>query len=323
MENAAIDMISEASVAPFLRPDFILPHVETTMRGIGNGTVKKGDKAYLHLDDEGGLRTFVAMTGALTNDAICGVKWVGTIAGNAERNRPRAPAAVILTDSITGEMQAVVEATAITAWRTAAAAVVTAKHCTRWDIGKVALIGFGAVGHAAAALADAAFAPERIDVWGPRHDAVEASLQALRPGIDADLVARRGIADATADADVVITSTGLSEDQPFLTLAMLDEPVCVCTLGSYQELCADVFAQASAIVIDDWKACSQRGSLGPLVRSGQMDRNAISAEVCDVTAAGGLEGPVGGSIVACLCGLGALDIAIAHAIRNKLMSNAD
>ena len=319
MEDAFIRVVSDDVVARFLRPDFILAHVETTMRGIGKGTIENGSKAFLHLDDPHGLRTFIAMPGALTDEAVCGVKWVGTIAGNSKKGLPRAPATIILTDSLTGQRLAIVEATGITAWRTAAAAVVTAKHCAQQEVRKVAMVGFGAIGKAAAQLVDRALRPERIEVWSKYGEAEGTTVSDVGSHTQAELVAVAEISNAVQDAEIVITATGLTHDAPFLWAEMLQEPVCVCALGSYQELGADVFAGASAILVDDWEACSHRGSLGPLARSGRVCRSDIKAEICDIIAAGGLKPSGGGTrVVACLCGLGALDIAIAHAIHKEL-----
>lgn len=59
-----------------------------------------------------------------------GCKLVTVFPKNAEANppKPKIMANIVLVDANTGELKAIIEATEITAWRTAAASIVATKH---------------------------------------------------------------------------------------------------------------------------------------------------------------------------------------------------
>ena len=123
--------ISDERVATALAPAALLKIVQDALAGIADGQIFNGGKVSVTLDDEDGVRALHAMVGVLLKERIAGVKWVGTYDQNGARGLPRAPATMILTDSVTGALLAIIEATSLTAQRTAAAAVVAARSCVR------------------------------------------------------------------------------------------------------------------------------------------------------------------------------------------------
>src|SRR5581483_9446260 len=156
-----------------LTPSLLLGTVEDALAGLASGAVINGGKVSVTLDDADGARTLIAMVGVVPGRHVAGVKWVGTFNRNVERDLPRAPATLLLTDSVTGALRAVIEATSLTARRTAAALVVAAK-CFDRKPRRVAILGFGAIGRSLVPLVAAAFAPETIAVWGGRHERLVA-----------------------------------------------------------------------------------------------------------------------------------------------------
>jgi thiomorpholine-carboxylate dehydrogenase len=94
--------ISDAEVATKLTPALLLGTVEEALAGLATGALLNVGKVSVTLDDDDGVRTLLAMVGAVPAKHIAGVKWVGTFDRNAERGLPRAPATLLLTDSVTG-----------------------------------------------------------------------------------------------------------------------------------------------------------------------------------------------------------------------------
>jgi ornithine cyclodeaminase/alanine dehydrogenase-like protein (mu-crystallin family) len=304
--------LNEGQVARVLTDDVIYQTVERTLRSLASGRVINGAKGNLSIDDEQGQRYMGAISGALIDEAVAGVKWFATCEGNAARGLPRVPATIILCDAITGQMRGVVEATSLTARRTAALAAVSVAHCKGAQARKVALIGFGAIGqeipHYLAAKTDIA----AIAVIG--RDLEKTKVDCARIGrlLKVPIAAEPTLESAVRDADIVITAAGLKQDAPFLQGSWIKSGATVCALGSYQEIDATVVERAGQIFVDNWEVCQHRGNLAPLVRSGRITRANIAGDIAEVVA-GRRPGRMSPDeiVLTVLIGVGALDIALA------------
>jgi hypothetical protein len=82
----------------------------------------------------------------LPDVGVAGIKWFATCADNTRRGLPRVPATIVLCDSRTGLLRGIVDATALTAWRTAALATAAIGPCVSKPVGKAAVIRLGAIG---------------------------------------------------------------------------------------------------------------------------------------------------------------------------------
>ena len=115
--------------------------VEAAFRSHGLGQVSMPPKLYLSLPQYGG--DFRAMP-AFVNGAA-GVKWVNSHPGNPKtKNLPTVMAVLIYNDPATGLPLAVMDATLITKYRTAAASAIAVKHLARKGARTVGMIGCGA-----------------------------------------------------------------------------------------------------------------------------------------------------------------------------------
>jgi len=306
--------ISDAEVEAALTPTLLLGTVEDALAGLASGGVINGGKVSVTLDDHDGTRTLLAMVGIVPGKQVAGVKWVGTFNGNAARGLPRAPATLLLTDSVTGALRAVIEATSLTARRTAAMLVVAAK-CFGRKPRRVAILGFGAIGKSLVPLIAAAFSPETIAVWGGRHERLVTDATQLRAAHGVAIEVARTPQDAVRDAGVVFTASGLAEDKPFLTRAMLSDEAVVCCAGSYQEIADDVVLASECLVADEWANCQKRGNLAAMVKRGVLTQESVAMELPALVArARAGEVPATRLPVVVMIGLGALDVAIAHAL---------
>src|SRR5438552_8977429 len=78
------------------------------------------------------------------------LKWVTSFPGNPERGLPTVTGLVLLSDASNGSLRAVLDAAAVTALRTGAAAVLAAEALGREDAETAAVVGSGVYGRAAA-----------------------------------------------------------------------------------------------------------------------------------------------------------------------------
>jgi ornithine cyclodeaminase len=303
--------LGEELIARVLTPEAIYETVARTLQSLAAGRVVNGAKGNLSIDDEQGRRYMGAISGALLDEAVAGVKWFATCEGNPARGLPRVPATIILCDAITGQMQGIVEATSLTARRTAALAAVAVTHCKGAQARKAAIIGFGAIGQAIPQYLAAKTGVAAIAVSG--RDLEKTRADCARIGRDLQVpIAAEPMESAVRNADIVITAAGLKQDAPFLQGAWIKLGATVCALGSYQEIDATVIERAGRIFVDNWEVCQHRGNLAPLVRSGRITRGDIAGEIAEV-ASGTQPGRTSADeiVLTVLIGIGALDIALA------------
>ena len=78
------------------------------------------------------------------------LKWVTSFPGNPARGLPTVTGLVLLSDASNGALRAVLDAAAVTALRTGAAAVLAAETLGRADAETAAVVGAGVNGRAAA-----------------------------------------------------------------------------------------------------------------------------------------------------------------------------
>src|SRR6185436_4401855 len=78
------------------------------------------------------------------------LKWVTSFPGNPERGLPTVMGLVLLSDAANGSLVAVLDAAAVTALRTGAAAVLAAETLGREDAETASVVGAGVNGRAAA-----------------------------------------------------------------------------------------------------------------------------------------------------------------------------
>jgi ornithine cyclodeaminase/alanine dehydrogenase-like protein (mu-crystallin family) len=261
--------LNEDQVARVLSEEVIYQTVASTLRALAAGRVLNGAKGNLSIDDAQGRRYMGAISGALLDQAVAGVKWFATCEGNRARGLPRVPATILVNDSVTGILQGVVEAGALTARRTAALAAVSVANCQAAGSRKAAIVGFGAIGQALPHYLATRTGVGTIAVHGRNFEKTKADCARIGRGLAVPIAAEPALQVALRDADIIITASGLKEDAPFLQGSWLKPGATVCALGSYQEIDATVVQRAGRIIVDNWEVCQHRGrgrrTAGPTV----------------------------------------------------------
>ena len=189
----------------------IVAAVERGCAAKGRGEVIMPPKLSLH--GEGDAYSQV-MAATLPGGGGLGAKWVTLFPDNAARGLPITNGLVVLSDPETGLPAAVMDAGAITAWRTGASVGVATRHLGRPATARVGVLGCG-VQARAAVRALAAVLPELREVRC--HDAVEAAVGAFAEELGAELPGLefapcQAPADVTAGAGVVVTAITMTAD---------------------------------------------------------------------------------------------------------------
>ena len=136
-----------------------------------------------------------------------GVKVVGVFQGNLALGKDAHQGVVALFSGETGEPQALVNASAVTAIRTAAVSAVATRALARDDAGDLAILGSG-VQARSHLLAMAAVRPvRRARIAGRRPEQVRAFVDEMAPRVPFPLEAAASLEEAVRDADIVVTAT--------------------------------------------------------------------------------------------------------------------
>jgi alanine dehydrogenase len=195
------------------------------------------------------------------------LKWVTSFPGNPALGLPTVTGLVLLSDASNGSLRAALDAGAVTALRTGAAAVLAAETLGRRDAETAAVIGAGVNGRAAAKTFLAR--GRSVVLW----DVDEHRARASADELGADLARSREEALA---ADLVVTVTpgheillpeGSLQPGQHVSLMGADGP-------GKAEIAVGELARVR-VFCDDWEQASHNGDLVHAVTSGMLGRDDV------------------------------------------------
>jgi alanine dehydrogenase len=196
------------------------------------------------------------------------LKWVTSFPGNPAQGLPTVMGLVILSDATNGAPRAVLDAGAVTALRTGAAAVLAAETLGRADAETAAVIGAGVNGRAAARTFHAL--GRQVSVW----DVDEARARATAEEIGVDVAASREealaadrVVTVTPGRDVIFGPGSLRPGQ-HASLMGADGP-------GKAEIAVEELERVH-VFCDDWEQASHNGDLAHAVEAGTLTRERVT-----------------------------------------------
>ena len=208
------------------------------------------------------------------------LKWVTSFPGNPAKGLPTVTGLVLLSDASNGMPKAVLDAGAVTALRTGAAAVLAAETLGRTDSEVAAVIGAGVNGEAAARTFGVR--GRRVLVWDVdpgRADDVAQRIGGEAASSREEALAADLLVTVTPGREVVLTE-GLLQPGQHASLMGADGPgkaeIAVAELARVRLFC------------DDWEQASHNGDLVHGVEAGVVSRDDVTqlGDVLIGTAAG-------------------------------------
>lgn len=208
-------------------------------------------------------------------DAVFSLKEVVIAPANHERGLDSHQGGVLLHDGVTGELRALLNASAITEIRTAAVSAVATRLLARPDARRVAVIGSGVQGRSHVAAMQAAIEGADIVIWS-RTRAHAESLAAATGCSVADT-----LEEALDSADVVCTTT--SSKDPIISRPMLRAGTHYNAVGSSvahaREFDGAAIAAASLFVDRRESTINESGDYLGAVRQAGIGPDHIRAEI--------------------------------------------
>ncbi|MEO8290766.1 MAG: ornithine cyclodeaminase family protein [Gaiellaceae bacterium] len=260
----SVPFLAAQHVRAALAPGDAVEAVRTAFLEHARGNWLMPSKVYVPAPDG----DFRAMPAAGAGHAL--LKWVTSFPRNPERGLPTVSGVVLLSDGATGELRALMDAGAVTALRTGAAAVLAAETLARPTSAPAAVIGSGVNGRAVARTFIAR--GRRVLLWDARPEAAEAAAEEL--GDEAAVASNREEALA---ADIVVTVTpgfevvfaeGSLHAGQHVSLMGADGP-------GKAEIAVDELLRAR-VVCDEWEQASHNGDIGRAVDEGRLAREDVA-----------------------------------------------
>jgi ornithine cyclodeaminase/alanine dehydrogenase-like protein (mu-crystallin family) len=251
------------NVRAAVSPERALDAVRDAFVAYARGEWTMPPKVYVPAYPEGDFRAMPAL-GA--GHAL--LKWVTSFPGNPAQGLPTVTGLVLLSDASNGMLKAVLDAGAVTALRTGAAAVLAAETLGRPDAETAAVIGAGVNGEAAARTFIAR--GRRVELWD--IDRTRAEEVAERVGAEVaagreEALAADLLVTVTPGRQVVLEEGSLLRGQ-HASLMGADGPgkaeIAVAELGRVRVFC------------DDWEQASHNGDLVHAIEAGVLARDDVS-----------------------------------------------
>jgi alanine dehydrogenase len=257
-----VPVFSAAQVAAAVSPERALEAVREAFVAYARGEWSMPPKVYVPAYPAGDFRAMPAL-GA--GHAL--LKWVTSYPGNPERGLPTVTGLVLLSDASDGALRAVLDAGAVTALRTGAAAVLAAETLGRADTKTAAVVGAGVNGKAAART----FVARGREVGIYDVDPGRAGGAAEEVGA---LVAER---DEALTADLLVTMTPGHEI--LLPAGSLRPGQHVSLMGADGPGKAEIAVEElvrTHVFADDWEQASHNGELVHAVNAGKLEREQVT-----------------------------------------------
>ena len=196
------------------------------------------------------------------------LKWVTSFPGNPARGLPTVTGLVLLSDASNGSLVAVLDAGAVTALRTGAAAVLAAESLGRADAESAAVVGAGVNGRAAARTFLARGRAVALwDVDRVRAEAAASELGASLAGSQEEALAADLLVTMTPGHDVLLPEGTLRPGQ-HVSLMGADGP-------GKAEIAVEELLRTH-VFCDDWEQASHNGELAHAVEAGVLAREDVT-----------------------------------------------
>jgi len=286
-------VISAREVRELLPFDACVAAVQQAMRGVSAGNVLMPLRQFMSLPSGDGRLAW--MPGYLGEPECFGIKLLSLFPGNPKVGLSSHVGLYVLYESAHGRPIAIMEASALTAIRTAAASVVATRALARADSRTLAVIGTGeeARSHIDAFQAVRPF--ERVIVWGRREEAAHALAEYARRAGCAQVEVAASVGAAVAEADVICTVTGSST--ALLSGRDVRKGTHLCLVGASiptsREVDDDLVAMSRYFVDYRGSAMAQAGELLDAIKAGRVTESHIVGEIGEV-----LGGAVAGRLAA-------------------------
>ncbi|HEY8192773.1 MAG TPA: ornithine cyclodeaminase family protein [Gaiellaceae bacterium] len=270
-----IPVFGAAAVEAAVPPERAVEVVRDAFLAYARGAWSMPPKVYVPAYPAGDFRAMPALGGG---HAL--LKWVTSFPGNPAVGLPTVTGLVLLSDASNGMPEAVLDAGAVTALRTGAAAVLAAETLGRKDAGAAAVVGAGVNGRATARTFVARGTEVLVwDVDPGRAEETAAAVGARVAESREEALAADLVATVTPGHEVIYPEGSLRDGQ-HVSLMGADGP-------GKTEIAVEELTRVR-VFCDDWEQASHNGELAHAVERDMLGRDSVTqlGDVLSGTASG-------------------------------------
>jgi len=256
--------------------------VEKAFGEYAKGAVLMPPRSTLMLDRFGGsvslMPSYLEETGALAT------KIISIYPRNPEQGLPTTAAWIAVNDPMTGTLEALMDATYLTAVRTGAVTGVAARFLAPRNSRVATVIGCGVQGKTQAWAVAETCSLDVIRIFDISGERMGRFAEEMGPKLGVDIVAAESGEAAVRDADIVVTAT--SSREPVVRRRWLSDEVHVSAIGSfypdYRELDTETIREAKVVVDSREAVLAEAGDLIIPLKEGAITKDHIYAELGDL-----------------------------------------
>ena len=265
-------LLTSSQVECLLDMKEVIEAVEDAFRALAYGRAAMPPKSYIVLE-KGDFRAMPSVV-----PGAAGLKWVNVHPGNKGGDLPTIMALMIYNDPQNGYPLAVMDATAITAYRTGAASAVAAKYLARYESKSLGIIGAGNQACTQIEAHMTLFTIEVINVFDLSQAAIEALIKNLP-----QYPLKSCSLEETEASDIVCTLT--TARMPFLKREWITPGAHINAVGAdaagKQELETSILKEA-IVVVDDIVQAKKAGEINVPVNRGEYSPDEVYATLEEV-----------------------------------------
>lgn len=285
----------------------------------GEGTAEPTLSFTLPEDAPGAIYT---VRGTYHPSHMASVKVVGAFPDNRKNRLPPDTGLLTLFSLDTGEPAAILDASFITRWRTAAAVAIAGIHLGRSDSRVLACIGSRGIAPLAAKLMHDHFGFDEIRFHSRSHDARK---QVAASFSNENLIAvdAQSWEECITGADVVIDGAALTAHTPLFPSSAVGEGQTIVSYGAYSSLPVKLSDCLDRTFTDRWVDgdTGLSGSVGPLIAFGRITQETINGYLGDcLTGTGSGRTSSGERILVWLRGLAECDVTLGQLLADTARS---
>jgi alanine dehydrogenase len=277
-------LLTEQDVRQLISMDDLIETMHSALVEFSSDRVQQPLRTVLEVGEQRAF--FGVMPAYLPTSGALGTKLVTVFGGNTVLGLPTHLATIVLLDSETGELLAIMDGRFITEARTAAVSAVSARLLARTDAGVLAILGSGVQGRSHLTALDRVRTLRDVRVWSRSDTHRRAFATEMRSRVAAPIRPVASAQEAVEGADLIVLATAAQE--PVVRSEWIGDGAHIAAVGAcrpdQREMEAQLVGRARVFVDSREGALAEAGDIVLAARDGFFEESRIAGELGELAA---------------------------------------